>query len=146
MQGVRGMKPALAGLLLLAALPAAAGEDDLTAAMHRGVWTGCVHEAGYAPYPVKLIPHDGFMAVSYPHLQCAGTHDPDGAPKGHDAIERILVDIDTRCATDLPVIYTLTGDSLRIDYQHGPSGTYALLRPSAPDATPPACSAGEAVS
>lgn len=144
------MKQAKLPALLLAVLSAPtlahAENDTYTRVLERGVWAGCVQEEGYAPYPVTLIPHPGFLAVSYPSLSCAGIHDRDGVSGSEDAVERIRVDPGQRCATDLPVTYTLQGESLRIDYDHAGMGTHALLRPSSPGATPPSCSSGEAVS
>ena len=133
-------------LLVVPALAAQAGPSSFSMAARTGPWHGCVFEDGFAPYPIVLTPRGEDFFVSYPELHCIGGHNASLKPDGYDAVEVIIVNPDQRCATNLPLQYTIQPDSLRIDYFGGEDGTYALLRPSLPGATPPACDKAEAVS
>ena len=115
-------------------------------ATQAGQWHGCVYEEGFAPYPIILTPRGADFFVSYPEWRCIGGHNAGLRAEGYDAVEVIVVNPDQRCASNLPLRYTIQPDSLRIDYFGGENGTYALLRPSLPGATPPACDKAEAIS
>ena len=137
---------ALGLLACLAGLPALAGSPSFETAVHTGQWHGCVYEDGHAPYPIVLTPRGADFFVAYPELDCTGGHNVRLRPEGFDAMEIIIANKAGRCATNLPLRYTLESDGLRIDYFGAASGTYAMLRPAASKANPPACDMAEAVS
>ena len=136
----------LAGLLWLGGLSAAASESAFDAAVQAGSWQGCVYEEGYTPYPIRLTVRGEDFFVSYPELDCIGSHNAGLKPDGFDAMEVIVVNTAQRCATNLPLRYTLRPDGLRIDYFAGARGTYALLHPSLPGTPAPDCDQQHAVS
>lgn len=136
--------PAL--LACLAGVTAHAENPSFEQAIRGGQWHGCVYEDGYAPYSIVLTPRGADFFVSYPELDCTGGHNVRLGPDGFDAMEIIIANRSGRCASNLPLRYTMRPDHLRIDYFGGESGTYAMLRPAASEATPPACNKAEAVS
>ncbi|MEM5518480.1 hypothetical protein WNY37_16100 [Henriciella sp. AS95] len=139
------MKAAWVALCLgAAALSAAADDEDFKAAAAAGPWSGCVYEEGYDPYPITLTPRGKDFFVDYPGL-CTGGHLGPDIEAPYDAIEIIVVNAD-RCVQGLPVTYTLDREQLRIDYHAIATGAYALLQPTPPGMTHPACSTAEAIS
>ena len=134
---------ALAGL----AVPLAAhGESAFSTAATTPSWAGCVYQPGFSPYPISLTARGRDFFVSYPEQDCLGGHNAGFATDEFDATEIIVVDTARRCINMLPVRYSFDAGSLRIDYFGEAGGTFALLRPAVPGATPPACDQAEAVS
>lgn len=136
----------LAGLFCLGGLSAEASESAFKAAVQAGSWQGCVYEEGYTPYPISLTARGEDFFVSYPALDCIGGHNAGLKPDGFDAVEVIVLNAAQRCATNLPLRYTLRPDGLRIDYFAGATGTYALLHPALPGMPAPDCAEPDAVS
>jgi hypothetical protein len=136
----------LSGLVCLGGLSAAASESAFETAVQSGSWQGCVYEDGDTPYPIRLTARGEDFFVSYPELDCIGGHNAGLKPDGFDAMEVIVLNTARRCATNLPLRYTLRPDGLRIDYFAGAAGTYALLHPVLPGMPAPECDLPDAVS
>lgn len=144
MPGLRLMKRAGFAAIFLAALPAFATEAAFRGALDKAPWAGCVYQEGFEPYPIELTPRGHDFFVIYPGL-CTGGHNTSLRPEGFDALEVIIVNAD-RCLQNVPVAYSLNAGTLRIDYDDGTGGSFALLRRMEAGAIPPTCPATEAIS